>query len=109
MDIYSSVEPLTSLQFQDIPLQASTFYLPTFIRQYNSHVMMYFSNVFVLALTSTVAAALVIERQAYNRTADCLVTSGFWGGCCPSIDPITEFGVSCQFMDGTVHRHPNIT
>jgi hypothetical protein len=58
--------------------------------------MMYSESVFVLALTGTAAAALVIKRQAYNRTADFLVTSGFWGGCGPSIDPITSFGVSCQ-------------
>jgi hypothetical protein len=57
---------------------------------------MYLSSVFVLAFTGTIAAALVIERQAYNRTADCLVTSGFWGGCCPSIDLITDYGVSSQ-------------
>jgi hypothetical protein len=74
--------------------------------------MMYLSSVFVLALTSTVAAAFVIERQVYNRTADCLVTSGLGEDVVRisirSLD--MEFLVSDPLVtDGTVHLHPNTT
>ena len=90
MGIYSSVGPLTSSQFQDSPPRS------IHIRRIYNHVTMYISGVFVLALAGAVATALVLERQAYNRTMNCLVTSGFWGGYCPSVDPVTELGVSCQ-------------